>query len=71
VEGQLHLEHLESTIDMRARVVEYAGDVFSANCTVFSFHGRLAGHDNERGELVLDDGRTIPVMVDHGLLRSM
>jgi hypothetical protein len=58
-------------VDLRARVVEYAGDVFSANRPIFSWHGPCAAYENELGELVLDDGRTIAVIVDHGLLRSM
>jgi hypothetical protein len=58
-------------VEMRARVVEYVGDLYSENRPVFSWHGHLAGHEHELGELVLDDGRALPVVVDHGFLRPV
>ena len=71
VEGQLRLKHLNSTVEMHGRVVEYVGDTFSENRPLFSWHGPLAEYDHDLGELVLDDGRVVPVVVDHGLLRPM
>jgi hypothetical protein len=56
---------------MHGRVVEYVGDTFSENRPLFSWHGPLAEYDHDLGELVLDDGRVVPVVVDHGLLRPM
>jgi hypothetical protein len=71
MEGQLRLKQLGGTTEMRGRVVEYAGDVFSENRHLFSWHGHLEAHHQEMGELVLDDGRAIAVVVDHGLLRPV
>ena len=71
MEGQLRLRHLDSTVEMRGRVVEYVGDTFSENRPLFSWHGAIAEYQHDLGELVLDDGRVVPVVVDHGLLRPM
>jgi hypothetical protein len=71
VEGQLRLKQPSGTVEMRGRVVEYAGDLFSENRQLFSWHGDITPHHHELGELVLDDGRAIAVVVDYGLLRSV
>jgi hypothetical protein len=71
VEGQLRLKQPDGVLDMRARVVEYVGDTFSENRPLFSWHGHLTGYDHQLGELVLDDGRALDVVVDHGLLRPI
>jgi hypothetical protein len=71
MEGQLRLKHQNGTVEMRARVVEYIGDAFSENRPLFSWHGPITAFDHDLGELVLDDGRVVPVVVDHGLLRPM
>jgi hypothetical protein len=71
MEGQLRLKHLDGTVEMRGRVVEYVGDTFSENRPLFSWHGSIANYQHDLGELVLDDGRVVPVVVDHGLLRPM
>jgi hypothetical protein len=69
MQGQLRLKQSNGTVEMRARVVEYVGDLFAENGHLFSWHGHLTAHEDELGELVLDDGRTLPVVVDRGLLR--
>jgi hypothetical protein len=81
VNGQLRLKQPDGEVEMRARVVEYVGDLYAESGPLFSWHGRLTGHDHELagdeleravvGELVLDDGRALAVVVDHGLLRSV
>jgi hypothetical protein len=58
----LRLNHVDSTVEMRTRLVEYGGGV------AYSWHGSLAEYDQEAGLLTLDGGRALAVVVDGQLL---
>jgi hypothetical protein len=71
MEGRLSVNQVDGTVELCARVVEYVGDAFAANRPLFSWHGRLTAYEHGFGELALDDGRTMPVVVDYGFLRPL